>query len=270
MNSSELILNSDGTIFHLHLDSSMIAETILLVGDPARADMISGYFDSIRCSAFNREFRTYTGTYAGKEITVMSTGIGVGNIDIAINELMMLSGGRHLSFLRIGTCGAVSPDLHIGDYVVSEYCVGTDGLAFFYHDSESVRELGLESEFKGWPVPVYAVRCHENLVSLFDGFAHRCITVSGVGFYGPQGRNVLVRPWRDDVVEKLSQFRYNGLPVGNFEMEGAPISFLALKGGMSAATVCAVIAQRTAGVGQPDYQGIIRNLVEYTLKKISK
>jgi len=268
MKSSELILNSDGTIFHLHLDSSMIAENILLVGDPARADMISGYFDSVRCNAFNREFRTYTGSYGCKEITVMSTGIGVGNIDIAVTELMLLAGGRHLNFLRLGTCGAVSPDIRIGDYVVSEYSIGTDGLAFFYRESESARELQLEAEFSGWPVPVYAVKGDEKLISLFDGFARRYITLSGVGFYGPQGRNVLLRPWRDDAVDFLTGFNYGGFSVGNIEMEGAPLGVLAKMGGMSAATVCAVIAQRVSGSGEPDYKAIIRKLVEYTLNAL--
>ncbi len=285
--SSELILNGDGTVYHLHVNGEMISDNIILVGDPHRAEVISGFFDKVLFHAENREYKTYTGLYKGRPVTVMSTGIGVGNIDIVINELHIaanynLETGernqsfRHLRLIRLGTCGTVQSDIHIGDSVVSEYSIGTDALAFYYKDSDKVRDLDLESCFmrdmnwvEGMP-PVYAVRNSSDIVALFDGFARKGITLSAVGFYGPQGRNVALAPWDGKLIESAGDFRYRNLMVNNFEMEGAPVAFLASMLGHSAATVCLVIAERVAGNGNPDYSENIRALIEYTLEKITK
>lgn len=280
--NSELIINADGSVFHLHLKPGQLADTIILVGDPSRSAKVAERFDAIELRAENREFVTYTGRRNGRRVSVVSTGIGCDNIDIVLTELDALKNVdfatrevkkelTELTIVRLGTSGALACDVKIGDYVSSEFSVGIDGLAFFYGGSQGVRCIEKEREFAaitewgaGLATP-YVVQNDERLVSLFDGFARRGMTVSAGGFYGPQGRVVRL---------PLSEPRYVDLMslagVTNFEMEGAAIALLSRLMGHRALTVCAIIAQRVAGDSNADYGKIVDKLIETVLEKLTK
>lgn len=280
--NSELIINADGSVFHLHLKPGQVADTIILVGDPSRSAKVAAGFDTIELREENREFVTYTGRRNGRRVSVVSTGIGCDNIDIVLTELDALKNVdfasrevkkelSELTIVRLGTSGALAGDLNIGDYVASEFSVGIDGLAFFYGGSERVRCIEKEREFAsktewgdGLARP-YVVQNDEQLISLFDGFARRGMTVSAGGFYGPQGRVVRL---------PLAEPRYVDLMahagVTNFEMEGAAIALLSRLMGHRALTVCAIIAQRAAGDSNADYGKIVDKLIDTVLEKLTK
>lgn len=285
--SSELILNKDNSVFHLHVKGDDIADTVILVGDPDRSHLIAGYFEEIEFHVQNREFVTFTGTFGGSRLTVMSTGIGCDNIDIVMTELdaavnvdpltrQVRSVHRSLRVVRLGTSGAVQEDLKIGDFVMAVYAIGIDGLANFYRESSNCRLQLVEQNFvehmmwnDSFARP-YCVANDKGLVELFSGIAQRGITVSAGGFYAPQGRVVRLSLMQDNLVEGFSNFGYNDCKITNIEMESAAIAALGAMLGHSTLTVCAIIAQRKKGVGEPDYKTIIKSLIEKSLLLLSK
>ncbi|MDE5706602.1 MAG: nucleoside phosphorylase [Alistipes sp.] len=261
--SSELIINDDGSIFHLHLKPEQLADIVILVGDPGRVAMVASFFDEQECAVSNREFNTVTGTYKGKRMTVLSTGIGIGNIDISVTELDALANvdfatrrekerKRQLTLLRLGTSGAIQPDIRVGDFVFSRTSVGFDGLLNYYKGRNEVCDLAIERAFMehtGWsellPKP-YFIDADRSLLELFRDIAVEGITVAAPGFYAPQGRWVRLEPADNRLNEKIESFEYEGRRITNFEMEGSALAGLAALMGHRAATMCTIIAQRIA------------------------
>ena len=218
--SSELIINGDGTIFHLHLKPEQLADIVILVGDPGRVAMISEYFDTKECEVANREFLTVTGTYKGKRMTVMSTGIGIGNIDICVTELDALANidfatrqvkndFRQLTLVRLGTSGAIQQDIEVGEVVFARTSLGFDGLISYYEGRDDVCDLDLERAFMehtSWytklPAP-YFVDANKELFELFKDSTREGITIAAPGFYAPQGRYVHLQPADCNLNEKI-------------------------------------------------------------------
>ena len=285
--ASELIINGDGSCFHLHLRPEELADNVILVGDPGRVDMVAEFLSDIEFRHSSREFVSTTGRFNGKRFTVLSTGIGCDNIDIVMNELDALanidfatrevkSEKRHLNILRIGTCGAVQPDIPLGSFVFSHISVGCDGLLNWYADRDKIAIHGIEEAFKehvGWakhlPDP-YFVAASEKIVEKFADCTIKGMTISASGFYGPQGRVLRVPLAMGDMIEKFESFRYEGWRVTNFEMEGSAVAGLAAHLGHNAGTVCCVIANRHIGSSNPDYKPQVRKLVELSLTKLSQ
>ena len=282
---SELILNRDGSIFHLRLFPGQIADTIFLVGDPNRVKIVSEFFDSIEVRTSNREFVTHTGSYKGKRITVMSTGIGTDNIDIVMNELdalvnidlekRILNPDRKvLKIVRIGTTGGLQKTLPINSIILSRYAAGFDTVLNFYAGRNSVSDLGMEKAFKkhtGWdpilPDP-YFVQSSNKLFSLFPDEMHSGITISAPGFYAPQGRSIRLNPLDMDLNDKLESFRYGGLKIMNYEMESSALYGLSRLLGHQALTLCSMLANRTSGEFTSDHKASVRNLIKFTLEHI--
>ena len=285
--ASELIINGDGSCFHLHLRPEELADNVILVGDPGRVDMVAEFLSDIEFRHSSREFVSTTGRFNGKRFTVLSTGIGCDNIDIVMNELDALanidfatrevkSEKRHLNILRIGTCGAVQPDIPLGSFVFSHISVGCDGLLNWYADRDKIAIHGIEEAFKehvGWakhlPDP-YFVAASPRIVEKFADCTIKGMTISASGFYGPQGRVLRVPLAMGDMIEKFESFRYEGWRVTNFEMEGSAVAGLAAHLGHNAGTVCCVIANRHIGSSNPDYKPQVRKLVELSLTKLSQ
>jgi uridine phosphorylase len=275
---SELIINDDGSIFHLHLTPEEIADTILLVGDPGRVAMISKYFDSIEVSKSNREFVSATGKYKGKPVTVLSTGIGTDNIDIVVTELDALanidfstriekSEHRRLNLIRLGTSGSIQPEISIGAFVASHISVGFDGLLNYYAHRDEVSLLDFEREFlrhMDWyeklPTP-YFVEASDKLIKLFEDTTVPGMTVSAPGFYGPQGRVLRLQLWQADQNERIESFEHRGKKITNFEMEGSAIAGLSKLLGHDAITICTIIANRTNKTALVDYKDNVRKMV---------
>lgn len=277
--ASELIINPDGSIFHLHLQPNQIADTIFLVGDQGRVDMVAEFFDTIECTVQSREFRTITGTYKGTRFSVMSTGIGTDNIDISVTELDALANvdfetrepkksHRKLNFIRIGTSGSLQEDIDVNRAVVSHKSIGFDGLLNFYANRDEVSDLGFEKSFvetvqwnEKLPAP-YVVDCSEELlektagVDLVPG-----VNISASGFYGPQGRVVRLPIVDPDINEKISSFRYEDFRITNYEMESSAIYGLSKLLGHNALTVCLIIANRMQGKANESYKGEMKNLI---------
>ncbi len=284
--SSELIINDDGSVFHLHLRPEQLADTVILVGDPGRVAKVAGYFDTTECRAANREFVTVTGTYRGKRMSVVSTGIGTDNIDIVINELDALVNVDFdtrtekpqptvLTLLRLGTCGAIQPDLKIGDLILSDMSVGFDGLLNFYKGRDAVCDLAIEQAFVNevgwsdrWTRP-YFVACSRKLATLFADTTVRGMTVSAPGFYAPQGRWVRLEPADPQLNARLERFTFDGRRFTNIEMESSALAGLARLMGHEAATICTVIAQRVALDACPDYQPFVDKMIVMSLEKLS-
>ena len=284
---SELIINDDGSVFHLHIRPEELADNVILVGDPGRTDMIAEYLTDIECRHASREFVSVTGRYNGRRITVLSTGIGCDNIDIVMNELDALanidfstrepkSETRSLNILRIGTSGAIQPDIPLGSFVFSEISVGCDGLMNWYANREEVAMSGIEEAFMkhaGWtrylPHP-YFVRASQALCDKFADCAIKGVTISASGFYGPQGRVLRMPLAIPDMVQKFESFEYDGLRITNFEMEGSAIAGIAAHLGHRAGTICCIIANRHIGSSNPDYKPQIRKLIELSLRKMSE
>lgn len=293
ISDSELIINEDGTVFHLHLLPGEVAETIILVGDPARVELVASHFQSIELRRENREFCTITGQYCSANgrtmrVSAVSTGIGCDNIDIVVNELDALFNidfatrtalpkelRTSLTLVRLGTSGAVQDDLRIGDYVMSEWSVGIDGLLNFYGDSP-VFDREFERSFieqTEWGVRLarpYVVANDAELIALFDGFAKRGVTISAPGFYGPQGRVLRLPLNQNDYLAKIEDFNYMGHRITNFEMEGSAIAGLSRFLGHRALTICVIIAQRVAGQSNVNYHHSIDNLIVNCLEKLTK
>lgn len=284
--SSELIINGDGSIFHLHLKPEQLADIVILVGDPARVAMIAEYFDTKECEVSNREFLTVTGTYKGKRMTVMSTGIGIGNIDICVTELDALANidfetrqvkenFRQLTLVRLGTSGAIQQDIEVGEVVFSRTSLGFDGLLSYYEGRDAVCDLDLErafSEHTGWyeklPAP-YFVDADKELFNLFKDVTREGITIAAPGFYAPQGRWVRIAPHDKNLNQKIEDFKYGERRITNFEMEGSALAGLAALMGHRAATICTIIAQRVAKNACTDYKPFVRRMIEIALDKLA-
>lgn len=283
---SELIINPDGSIFHLHLKPGQIADTIILVGDPARVETVAAYFDYRELEVANREFYTITGTYNNKRLSVISTGIGTDNIDIVMTELDALvnvdftnrtikSEKKRLTILRLGTSGALQPDIQLGSFVFARTSIGFDGLLNFYKGRNDVCELDIEKDFikhVGWsnmlPAP-YCINADEELYNLFRNDTIDGITISAPGFYAPQGRSIRLEPADINLNEKIESFRYTGRCITNYEMESSAIAGLAALMGHRAGTICTIIAQRVAKESKTDYAPYIKSMIELALNKLT-
>jgi len=284
---SELIINADGSIFHLHIKSGQLANKVILVGDPGRVAMIKEFFDTIECENANREFISFTGTYKGKRISVLSTGIGTDNIDIVMTELDALVNidfktrtpkDEHttLEIVRIGTSGSLQADLPVDSWLLSEAAIGFDGVLNYYARRNEVSDLDFEHAFEAhvdWNpllAKPYVVNGSSELVDRLrhDSRIHIGTTISAPGFYGPQGRVVRLPLASPDLNERINTFRYNGRRVTNYEMECSCIYGLSLLLGHKPATVCAIIANRLAGQYSKDYKPVVKALVEHVLNNL--
>ena len=285
---SELIINGDGSVFHLHVKPKYLADKVVLVGDPGRVGMVSSFFDEIEYSVENREFRTVTGRYKGKRITVVSTGIGCDNIDIVLNELDALANidfeeriakdeFRQLELVRIGTCGGLQPDTPVGTFLCSRKSIGFDGLLNFYAGRNAVCDLSFERAFvnhMGWsgnlcaPAP-YVVDADEELADRISGGDMLAgITISVNGFFGPQGRELRLPLADPHQNEKIESFEYQGMRITNFEMESSALAGLSRLMGHKAVTVCMVIANRRALEADADYKHTIEGLIKVVLERL--
>lgn len=284
--ASELIINDDGSAFHIHLCPDQLRDKIIMVGDPGRVDMVASYFDEIDYNVSSREFHAIAGRYKGKELMCISHGIGSDNIEIVVTELDALANvdfktrevkpeHRALTLVRVGTSGSLQEDLHIGDYVIAEKGTGTDGILNFYADRDRVCDLEFEKEFtthtgwkKSWAAP-YTVDADRELVERIgrDDMT-RGFTISAVGFYAPQGRRLRLPLADPDLNAKIESFRFNGRPVTNFEMESGCLQGMAKMLGHKAMTVCCIIAERRQNNADPDYKPAVRRLIETVLDRI--
>lgn len=287
---SELIINSDGSVFHLHIKPEELADNVIMVGDPDRVIMISSLLSNIESRSANREFVSVTGYYNGKRITVLSHGIGPDNIDIVMTELDALANvdfktrlvklhHRTLNILRIGTSGALHADIPLGSFVLSHMSVGFDGVMNWYGNREKVTISAVEEAFKkhmNWdpslPSP-YFVKASPKIVDLFRDVTIKGVTISAPGFYGPQGRVVRVPLAMPNMLEDIEKFRFSDagedFRITNFEMESAPLAGLAAHLGHEACTVCCIIANRYLHNSNPDYKANVRQLVEIALTRMS-
>lgn len=286
--SSELIINQDGSVFHLHVKPEWLADKVIVVGDPGRVALVASHFEQKECEASNREFHTVTGNYHGKRITVLSTGIGCDNIDIVVNELDALANIdfvtreikpelRQLEIVRIGTCGGLQPFTPAGTYICSDISIGFDGLLNFYSGRNAVCDLPMERALLnhlGWsgnlcaPYP-YVIRADSELCNRIagDDMVHG-ITVACGGFYGPQGRQLRIPLADPHQNEKIESFEYQGRKITNFEMESSALAGLSKLLGHRATTVCLVIADRLNKQSNTNYKGNIDQLIQLVLDRI--
>lgn len=286
--SSELIINSDGSIFHLHLKPSELADKVILVGDPDRVHLIARYFENVECEVVNREFKTITGTFQGKRISVISTGIGCDNIDIVMNEIDALANIdfetrtikqqlKSLDIVRIGTCGGLQHHCPVGSFIASEISIGFDGLLNFYAGRNEVCDADFEKEFvkqMNWagnqciPHP-YVIHANKELTQrIAQSDMIRGVTIACGGFYAPQGRVLRLALADPTQNEKIISFRYADYCITNFEMESSAIAGLSALLGHKAVTVCMVIANRIAHKANTEYKNTINSLIELVLKRI--
>lgn len=283
---SELIINADGSAFHLHLKPEQLADKVVLVGDPDRVSTVASYFDTKECEVSSREFHTITGTYKGKRITVVSHGIGTDNIDIVLNELDALANidfasrtvkpeFRQLTLVRVGTSGGLQPFVPVGTYVAAEKSIGFDGVIYFYADTEKVRDIELEAALKeqlDWQLPgllPYVVSADPSLIQQITGKdIIRGITIAANGFYGPQGRELRLPLADPDLNRKIEAFECNGRKITNFEMESSSLAGLAALMGHRAMTVCCIIAGRVDKNMNTNYKGSLTGLIETVLERI--
>ena len=285
---SELILNPDGSIYHLNLRPEQVADTIILVGDPNRVPRVSAYFDTIEFSTQKREFCTHTGTYKGKRLTALSTGIGPDNIDIVINELDALFNiDLHtrkpkeqltsLNIVRFGTSGSLQADIPVDSFVLSSHGLGMDNMLHAYKDAPNVREIAMEEAFmahtqwntdKGRP---YIVGCGETLKQrLLTDKVFEGITGTAPGFYGPQGRMLRLSVQDPTLNDKLHSFNYKEYRMTNLEMETSAIYGLSKLLGHQAVSLNAIIANRATGTFTKDTKKVVENLIVYGLEQLAK
>ncbi|MEG1904112.1 MAG: nucleoside phosphorylase [Bacteroidales bacterium] len=281
-----MIINPDGSIFHLHLLPGQIADKIILVGDPARVDLVASHFDTQEVNVTNREFHTITGTYKGKRITAISHGIGTDNIDIVVNELDALANIDFetrtvkpqltiLDMVRIGTSGGLQPFVPVGTFVVSQSSIGFDGVLNFYADRDKYCDLEFEKafvEYTGYPKQAaapYVVDADAELVAriALDDMVLG-ITISANGFYGPQGRELRLPLANPDLNRNIEAFEFHGRKVTNYEMESSALAGLALMLGHRAMTVCSIIANRVAHNTNINYKDSINTLIGKVLERI--
>ncbi len=287
---SELIINGDGSVFHIHLKPEELADNVIMVGDPSRVDMIGEYLTDIEFRHESREFVSITGKRNGKRITALSHGIGPDNIDIVMTELDALANvdfqtreikpvHKALNILRIGTSGALHADIPLGSYVLAHISVGFDGVMNWYANREKVTIPAVEADFKkhmNWnpdlPSP-YFVKASPKIIDLFKDVTVKGVTISAPGFYGPQGRVVRMPLAMPDMLENIESFRFseNGenYRITNFEMESSPLAGFAAHLGHNASTVCCIIANRYLKSSNPDYKPAIRKLVELALDRMA-
>lgn len=283
---SEMIINDDGSIFHLHLCPEQLKDNIIVVGDPGRVNIISSFFDKIEYEVTNREFHTIGGVYKDKPIMCLSHGIGGDNIDIVVNELDALANidfstrtikdsFRQLNIIRIGTSGGLQPDIPIGSYVIANKGIGFDGVLNFYAGRNNVCDLDFEADFckevewnELWAKP-YIVDADQSLVSKIgrNDMILGC-TISANGFYGPQGRKLRLELADSELNKKIERFRYGNLKITNYEMESAALQGLCKLLGHRAMTVCMIIANRMAGNSSPNYKIAMKNLIKTVLERI--
>ncbi|MDM8158251.1 nucleoside phosphorylase [Labilibaculum sp. K2S] len=286
--SSELIINPDGSVFHLHLKPEHLADTVILVGDPGRVELVASYFDRVECTISNREFVTKTGSYNGKRFSVLSTGIGTDNIDIVVNELDALVNidletrtpkKEHttLNLVRIGTSGALQGNIPVDSFLLSNKSIGFDGMLNFYADRDSVSELDFEEAFKkfvNWDQKLaspYVVPASKSLLDILDGAdMTRGVTISANGFYGPQGRVLRLQTLDPDLNDKIEKFEYKGEKITNYEMESSAIFGLSAMLGHESVAVCAIIANRITKDASKDYHPTIKKLIQTVLDRLSK
>ena len=286
--ASQLIINEDGSIFHLHIRPEHLADKVILVGDQGRVNMVASFFDegSIECDIQSREFHTNTGKYKGKRISCISTGIGTDNCDIVMNELDALANidfetrtekdeHRTLEIVRVGTCGGMQEDIPLGTFLVSEKSIGWDGVLAFYEGRDEIADLGFEDalvDFIHYPAKAarpYVVAANPELVNRIAGEdMMRGCTIAANGFYGPQGRVLRCDLAVKEINDLITDFRYEGQRITNYEMEGSAIAGLSLLMGHKAMTVCCVIAQRKVEAANTDYKPRIKQLVQTVLERI--
>lgn len=285
---SELIINEDGSVFHLHVRPEQLADKIILVGDPGRVEVVASHLESHECNIASREFHTITGTYQGKRISVISTGIGCDNVDIVLNEIDALANIdfqtretkeqlRSLELVRIGTCGGLQPYTPVGSYICSEISIGFDGLLNFYAGRNAVCDLPMERALLnhlGWsgnlccPAP-YVIHANEELVErIASTDMVRGITVACGGFFGPQGRQLRIPLADPHQNEKIESFEYHGKRITNFEMESSALAGLSRLLGHRATTVCMVIANRVIQEANTGYKNKIDDLIQVVLNRI--
>ena len=278
MKASELVLAPDGKLYHIHLDSSTLADKVLLVGDPGRVEMFKGIFDSIEYESYNREMHALTGTYHGTRMTALSTGMGCDNIDIVMTELdaaLRVGSGewraesdRHLQLVRIGTSGSLQAEIDCGSPVASAYAIGLDGLMNYYREwnqqsavSEMEQAFLQHMELDSSLARPYCVKGSSLLLDRIAHDMHNGITATAPGFYGPQGRTIRLHPSIENLNEKLASFRWSNLTVTNLEMETSAIYGFSRLLGHEALTVCLIIANRPRGTFLNDYHEPMRQLV---------
>ena len=288
---SELIINSDGSAFHIHMKPEQLADNVIMMGDPGRIDILADYLSDIECRNASREFVSITGKYKGKRITALSHGIGPDNIDIVMTELDALANidfktrevkpeHRALNILRIGTSGALHADIPLGSYVLSHISVGFDGVMNWYGNREKVTIPEVEEAFKkhmNWPAVLpspYFVKASPKIIDLMRDITVKGVTISAPGFYGPQGRVVRVPLAMPHMLEDIESFRFStdgeDYRITNFEMESSPLAGLAAQLGHNACTVCCIIANRYLKSSNTDYKPIMRQLVETCLDRMAQ
>lgn len=283
---SELIINPDGSVFHLHLKPEHLADKVILVGDPGRVATVAAHFSDIECEVESREFKTITGNYNGKRISVVSTGIGCDNIDIVVNELDALANidfetryqkekFRQLELVRIGTCGGLQPYTPVGTYICSQKSIGFDGLLNFYAGRNEVCDLAFEKafvEYMHWspllPAPYVIDASAELIARINQGDMVNGVTIACGGFFGPQGRELRIPLADPKQNEKIEAFEYKGYRITNFEMESSALAGLSRLMGHKAMTVCMVIANRLAKEADANYKNSIDNLIKKVLERI--
>lgn len=285
--ASQLVLNNEGAVYHLGLHPDELADDVILVGDPGRVDMIASRFEKIEVRRQNRELWSRTGTYNGKRITVLSTGMGTDNLDIVMNELDTLANidlktrmpketHRTLNLVRLGTSGALQADIPVEDsYVATRYAIGLDGLLYFYKGNEAVNEIAMRDAFieqmdypKDLPMPYVVEGSKELFERLGQGY-YQGLTATAPGFYGPQGRTLRMQLAYPENNRKIEAFRYQGWRVCNFEMESSALYGLGKMMGHRCLTVCAVIANRVSEKFCADYHPYIDKLITNTLDRLS-
>ncbi len=288
---SELIINSDGSAFHIHMKPEQLADNVIMMGDPGRIDILADYLSDIECRNASREFVSITGKYKGKRITALSHGIGPDNIDIVMTELDALANidfntrevkpeHRTLNILRIGTSGALHADIPLGSYVLSHISVGFDGVMNWYANREKVTIPEVEEAFKkhmNWPAVLpspYFVKASPKIIDLMRDITVKGVTISAPGFYGPQGRVVRVPLAMPHMLEDVESFRFStdgeDYRITNFEMESSPLAGMAAHLGHNACTVCCIIANRYLKSSNTDYKPIMRQLVETCLDRMAQ
>ncbi|MBE9517509.1 MAG: nucleoside phosphorylase [Bacteroidetes bacterium] len=284
---TDLILNPDGSIYHLHLLPGDIADQIILVGDPGRVKQVSSHFDHIELEKSNREFVTHTGSYKGKRITVLSTGIGTDNIDIVLNELdalvnvdlgkrIPLSEHRSLNLIRIGTSGALHADITPGEQIIARVAGGFDGLYHFYKDTKGINREALAKAFMAhtkWKKELaepYFTKGSEHMFQLLSGpGVVSGITLSTPGFYAPQQRSIRLSPFDPELISKIGTFRFEGMRINNFEMESSALYALSALLGHQAITICVAIANRISLEFLETYHESVDELISMVLDKLT-
>ena len=283
---TELILNKDGSVYHLQLLPEHICENIIIVGDPGRVGTVSGFFDTVDISIQNREFVTHGGTYKGKRFLVISSGIGTDNIDILLNELdaavnidlktrLVKEKHKALNIVRIGTSGALQADIPVNSFVLSEYAIGFDGLLNYYEALPTIYEPSLSTAFiqqSNWnqnlPYP-YAIKGSEHLIQKLETGCMKGITATAPGFYGPQGRTLRLNPWVIDFNQQLKDFDFDGKRIFNFEMETSGLYGLGKLLGHQTCTICVIIANRETKKYSTDYAPYMLKLIEHVLERLT-